>query len=154
MATSKIVSGLTGLRVQRNKAIVGENAFAHESGVHQDGVLKESTTYEIMKPEEVGLPRTNIVLGKLVELTERDQLYNNAQHPYTKALLSAVPIHDPLVEAQRNHIILEGDIPSPANPPQGCNFNTRCPVAERQCFEEEPVLQEVSPGIWCSCHLV
>jgi oligopeptide transport system ATP-binding protein len=93
-------------------------------------------------------------LGKLVELTERDQLYNNAQHPYTKALLSAVPIHDPLVEAQRNHIILEGDIPSPANPPQGCNFNTRCPVAERQCFEEEPVLQEVSPGIWCSCHLV
>ena len=65
MATSKIVSGLTGLHVQRNKAIVGENAFAHESGVHQDGVLKESTTYEIMKPEEVGLPRTNIVLGKL-----------------------------------------------------------------------------------------
>jgi 2-isopropylmalate synthase len=65
IATSKIVSGLTGLRVQRNKAIVGENAFAHESGVHQDGVLKESTTYEIMKPEEVGLPRTKIVLGKL-----------------------------------------------------------------------------------------
>ncbi len=65
MATSKIVSGLTGLRVQRNKAIVGENAFAHESGVHQDGVLKESSTYEIMKPEDVGLPRTNIVLGKL-----------------------------------------------------------------------------------------
>ena len=65
VATSKIVSGLTGLWVQRNKAIVGENAFAHESGVHQDGVLKESTTYEIMKPEEVGLPRTKIVLGKL-----------------------------------------------------------------------------------------
>jgi 2-isopropylmalate synthase len=65
MATSKIVSGLTGLRVQRNKAIVGENAFAHESGVHQDGVLKESSTYEIMKPEDVGLPKTNIVLGKL-----------------------------------------------------------------------------------------
>lgn len=65
IATSKIVSGLTGLRVQRNKAIVGENAFAHESGVHQDGVLKESTTYEIMKPEEVGLPKTKIVLGKL-----------------------------------------------------------------------------------------
>jgi len=65
IATSKIVSGLTGLRVQRNKAIVGENAFAHESGVHQDGVLKESTTYEIMKPEEVGLPKTKIILGKL-----------------------------------------------------------------------------------------
>lgn len=65
IATSKIVSGLTGLQIQRNKAIVGENAFAHESGVHQDGVLKERTTYEIMKPEEIGLPRTKIVLGKL-----------------------------------------------------------------------------------------
>ncbi|MBO1224679.1 MAG: 2-isopropylmalate synthase [Candidatus Scalindua sediminis] len=65
LATSKIVSGLTGLWVQRNKAIVGENAFAHESGVHQDGILKERTTYEIMRPEEVGLPKTKIVLGKL-----------------------------------------------------------------------------------------
>ncbi|MFQ5964711.1 MAG: 2-isopropylmalate synthase [Candidatus Scalinduaceae bacterium] len=65
IATSKIVSGLTGLWVQRNKAIVGENAFAHESGVHQDGILKERTTYEIMRPEEVGLPKTKIILGKL-----------------------------------------------------------------------------------------
>lgn len=65
MATSKIVSGLTGLWVQRNKAVVGENAFAHESGVHQDGILKERTTYEIMKPEEIGLPKTRIILGKL-----------------------------------------------------------------------------------------
>ncbi len=65
LATSKIVSGLTGLWVQRNKAVVGENAFAHESGVHQDGILKERTTYEIMRPEEVGLPKTKIVLGKL-----------------------------------------------------------------------------------------
>jgi 2-isopropylmalate synthase len=65
MATSKIVSGLTGLWVQRNKAVVGENAFAHESGVHQDGILKERTTYEIMRPEEIGLPKTRIVLGKL-----------------------------------------------------------------------------------------
>ncbi|GJQ57252.1 MAG: 2-isopropylmalate synthase [Candidatus Scalindua sp. AMX11] len=65
MATSKIVSGLTGLRVQRNKAIVGENAFAHESGIHQDGMLKERTTYEIMRPEEIGLPKTQLVLGKL-----------------------------------------------------------------------------------------
>ncbi|MCP5002454.1 MAG: 2-isopropylmalate synthase [Planctomycetes bacterium] len=65
MATSRIVSGLTGLRVQRNKAIVGENAFAHESGIHQDGMLKERTTYEIMRPEDVGLPKTQLVLGKL-----------------------------------------------------------------------------------------
>ena len=93
-------------------------------------------------------------LGKLVELTDRDQLYNDAQHPYTKALLSAVPIHDPLVEEKRRRIILEGDVPSPAHPPKGCNFNTRCPLAERKCFEDEPLFQQVSPDIWCACHLV
>ena len=71
-------------------------------------------------------------LGKIVELTDRDDLYSNAQHPYTKALLSAVPIPDPAVEVKRQRIILEGDVPSPVNPPRGCNFNTRCPVAEKQ----------------------
>jgi 2-isopropylmalate synthase len=65
IATSRLVSTLTGLRVQRNKAIVGENAFAHQSGVHQDGVIKERTTYEIMKPEDVGYLKTRLVLGKL-----------------------------------------------------------------------------------------
>ncbi len=93
-------------------------------------------------------------LGKLVELTDRDQLYTDPQHPYTKALLSAVPIHDPLVEEKRRRIILEGDVPSPAHPPKGCNFNTRCPLAERKCFEDEPWFQQVSPDIWCACHLV
>ncbi len=93
-------------------------------------------------------------LGKMVELTDRDQLYTDPQHPYTKALLSAVPIHDPLVEEKRRRIILEGDVPSPANPPKGCNFNTRCPLAERKCFEDEPFFRQVSPDIWCACHLV
>jgi oligopeptide transport system ATP-binding protein len=93
-------------------------------------------------------------LGKLVELTDRDELYNNAQHPYTRALLSAVPIPDPIVEEQRHRTILQGDVPSPENPPQGCNFNTRCPVAERRCFEEEPLFRKISPGHWCACHLV
>ena len=93
-------------------------------------------------------------LGKIVELTDRDQLYKNPSHPYTRALLSAVPIHDPLVEEKRSRIILKGDVPSPANPPKGCNFNTRCPVAEKQCFEEEPIFREVSTGSWCACHLV
>ena len=93
-------------------------------------------------------------LGKLVELTDRDQLYTDPQHPYTKALLSAVPIHDPLVEEKRRRIILEGDVPSPAHPPKGCNFNTRCPLAERKCFEDEPLFRQVSPDIWCACHLV
>ena len=87
-------------------------------------------------------------LGKLVELSDREQLYNNP-----RALLSAVPIHDPLVEEKRSRIILKGDVPSPANPPKGCNFNTRCPVAEKQCFEEEPMFRQVSTGTWCACHL-
>ena len=93
-------------------------------------------------------------LGKIVELTDRNQLYTSPQHPYTKALLSAVPIHDPVVEEKRTRVLLKGEVPSPANPPQGCNFNTRCPIAEDRCFEEEPVLREVSPGSVCACHLV
>lgn len=91
-------------------------------------------------------------LGKLVEITERGQLYSNPLHPYTKALLSAVPVHDPEVESERKRIILEGDVPSPANPPRGCNFNTRCPVAKKRCFEEEPALRKISTNSWCACH--
>jgi oligopeptide transport system ATP-binding protein len=93
-------------------------------------------------------------LGKIVELTDRDSLYNRPQHPYTQALLSAVPIPDPKVERQRQRIILEGDVPSPANPPRGCNFNTRCPVAIDRCFEKDPEFLEVAPDHWCACHLV
>ncbi|OQY22958.1 MAG: peptide ABC transporter substrate-binding protein [Anaerolineaceae bacterium 4572_32.1] len=93
-------------------------------------------------------------LGKIVELTDRYELYNNPQHPYTKALLSAVPIPDPIVEEKRQRIILEGDVPSPANPPEGCNFSTRCPVAIPRCHEEDPEFREIGAGHWCSCHLV
>ena len=93
-------------------------------------------------------------LGKLVELTDRDSLYHHPQHPYTKALLSAVPIPDPVVEEKRRRTILEGDVPSPVNPPKGCNFNARCPVAIDRCFEEDPEFREVASGHWCACHLV
>jgi oligopeptide transport system ATP-binding protein len=93
-------------------------------------------------------------LGKIVELTDRDPLYKNAQHPYTRALLSAVPIPDPMVARARQRLVLEGDVPNPVNPPQGCNFNTRCPVAVDRCFEEEPEFREVAPGHRCACHLV
>lgn len=93
-------------------------------------------------------------LGKVVELTNRDALYKNAQHPYTRALLSAVPIPDPVAEETRSRTILEGDVPNPSNPPQGCNFSTRCPVAESICSTEDPVFREVEPGHWAACHLV
>jgi oligopeptide/dipeptide ABC transporter ATP-binding protein len=93
-------------------------------------------------------------LGKLVELAGRNEIYVNPLHPYTQALMSAVPIPDPDAFKTRQRIILEGDIPSPANPPIGCNFNTRCPVAFDRCFEEEPEYIEARQGHWAACHLV
>jgi oligopeptide transport system ATP-binding protein len=93
-------------------------------------------------------------LGKIVELTGRDELYNNPLHPYTQALLSAVPIPDPVVEERRKRIILEGDVPSPAHPPEGCNFNTRCPVVMDVCCKEDPEFKEVGWEHWVACHRV
>lgn len=94
-------------------------------------------------------------LGKIVELATTDELYDNPLHPYTQALLSAVPVPDPMVEAKRQRFILTGDVPSPANPPRGCNFNTRCPVEFGLCHEEpDPELIEVKPGHWAACHRV
>jgi len=93
-------------------------------------------------------------LGKIVEITDRDEIYLNPLHPYTQALMSAVPIPDPDIIETRQRIILEGDIPNPADPPVGCNFNTRCPVAEDICFQEEPEYLEVKAGHWVACHLV
>ena len=92
-------------------------------------------------------------LGKMVELTDRDTLYSNPLHPYTQALLSAVPIPDPEVEAKRQRIILEGDVPSPANPPKGCNFCTRCPRVFDTCYEVDPEFKEIEPEHWVACHL-
>jgi oligopeptide transport system ATP-binding protein len=93
-------------------------------------------------------------LGKMMELTNRDELYENPLHPYTKALLSAVPIPDPEVETKRERIILSGDVPSPIAPPPGCVFNTRCPIAIDECRQEIPEWRELSKDHWVACHRV
>jgi len=90
-------------------------------------------------------------LGKMVELTTRDELFRDPKHPYTKALMSAIPVPNPRLKRQR--VILKGDVPSPLNPPKGCRFHPRCPVAVEKCSQEEPVFKEVAPEHWVACWL-
>jgi oligopeptide transport system ATP-binding protein len=92
-------------------------------------------------------------LGKIVELADRNELYDNPLHPYTKALLSAVPIPDPVIEKRRERIILTGDVPSPINPPTGCHFHTRCPYVMDVCKKVDPLFAEQDPGHFVACHL-
>ncbi len=93
-------------------------------------------------------------LGSLVELAESYELNKNPLHPYTKTLLSAVPVPDPEISRTRQRIVLEGDIPSPMNPPTGCRFHTRCPYATKACSESVPEFREVEPGHYAACHLL
>ena len=92
-------------------------------------------------------------LGKVVEVADRKALYETPVHPYTRALLSAVPIPDPKLEARRERTVLRGEVPSSLNPPSGCVFHPRCPIAEARCSAEIPRLREISPGHWGACHL-
>lgn len=93
-------------------------------------------------------------LGQIMELAPSDDLYRSPVHPYTQALLSAIPIPDPIVEKKRHRIILRGEIPSPANPPKGCPFATRCPHATPTCHHVRPPLRQITPGHYAACHLL
>ncbi len=93
-------------------------------------------------------------LGSLVELTDSYELNKHPAHPYSQTLLSAVPVPDPKVSRARKRIVLEGDVPSPIDPPSGCRFHTRCPYAKPECAERVPEMREISPGHYCACHIV
>ena len=91
-------------------------------------------------------------LGKMVELTDREELFRNPLHPYTQALMSAIPVPNPKLKRQRT--ILKGDVPSPLNPPKGCRFHPRCPIADKICSEQEPEFRQASPEHWVACWMV
>ena len=90
-------------------------------------------------------------LGHMVEMADRNAIYVDPVHPYTKALLSAVPIPDPVIDAQRERVVLTGEVPSPLNPPSGCVFHPRCPIATAECSQVVPELREVQPNHWAAC---
>jgi oligopeptide/dipeptide ABC transporter ATP-binding protein len=108
-------------------------------------------SHDLAVVEHIGHRIAVMYLGRIVELADKETLFTKPLHPYTEALLAAAPVPDP--RARREKMIIEGDVPSPINPPKGCHFHTRCPYAEARCRTLEPRLREVAPKHWAACHL-
>ena len=116
---------------------------------HEFGLTYLFIAHNLSVVEHVSDRVAVMYLGKMVELTTRDELFRNPLHPYTKALMSAIPVPNPRMKRQR--IILKGDVPSPLNPPRGCRFHPRCPAAVEKCSQEEPQFKELAPEHWVAC---
>ncbi|MFO1190998.1 MAG: dipeptide ABC transporter ATP-binding protein [Rhodoferax sp.] len=108
-------------------------------------------SHDLAVVEHIGHRIAVMYLGRIVELAPKDRIFAQPQHPYSEALMAAAPIADP--KARRKRLVIEGDVPSPMNPPSGCHFHTRCPYAEARCRQEYPPLQEIAPGHVVACHL-